>query len=1190
MVFSKLVETLQDRDPTLKELIERLERDLRGSQPRIRYAAQILLGRLEWVKGEKERARGWFEMAKASAPERLDAHLLLADLDPGSAQALLEGALASVRSAERVDLLARLRELALVRGDDASAAHYQRELIRAEPTEAWSLGDSYRGLGAFEQARVAYEAALLDVRVADVVARLRLRLAGTLIDLGDDQQARVELERARALGLSDPEIDRELVRLEIERARSERRLEVFARSGCAEIADLPTLVYLARALEAEGLSSMAQVCHRRAMSIAPTDVELVRGFSELLERSGDLRGAREALQALLRLSPGDLAASVRQLELMGALGEREQLEQEFLRAIARLSRGDEKLTIADLCLSLLDGPACERLERNLLSKTQDRGLLYELGSRRYLAGDRALAREAWLKARGPNPDGAALSRYADVLMDHELIEEGLLAHDKARARAPSDAKVLRARALALSRMMTLERTHETERRALATAAWLELALDVKLKANERAEAARQVVRLWNRAQSLEGEAERLRERYESGRADRAHAELYLEALEALGRPEEVALILSALVEKSPFDQSLRARRTRAPNQGRDGSGALASSFSRESEATEFRLRETATNSLLRGKMAEALEASEGLVRVVPRDVSALLLRAEALEGLGRAREALESVELAFRLEPRRPAVLLKKAALLLQEGRTRESAQLYLNVLAVSKSPEEFAVASDALLLLRTKAGRDATEILLSVEEQAVRAYSARPDHPGYRSLMLALYESLFPPHLKPGENNVLEVQAARGRARMPLLTILSRGTDDERARAARILSRVGGTESVRALLDYALSGASYDVTCPLIERLGSSEDEDALSALLEVSRGSQNYAPRIRISLALAVAKSSEPKTTPTLLLFRSSNVPAVETIAWLALGARGEEAPSSAPLPLAAISRASRLLSPGAPGELEGKDETPLVRAALLVGRALAEAPRGTSRPPGERVSAHMPGPELRRAIARAAVDPELILQRAAQRALGAALGELFGPWLPDSLCDGSTDLEAWVEELVTRQKEVPEGGWGLLRAELAEVLRARLSEETPARESALRRLARRSHGTAPWPEELRRELALELRAELEPLTLSSQPALRGAAVDALPFPTSEYPIARAALRQMLSDPFLELATLAARRIVEEGDPESRGWLRSAMMERRSWAFQRRIADMIRDRAPTDPALIPLLEPRGARQAGPE
>lgn len=1180
VVLKKLVETLRDQDPTLKELTERLERDLRGSDLDRRYAAELLSGRLEWMKGDKESAQVWFEKAKASAPERLDAYVLLADLDPAAARSLLEGARTTVRPTERVELLTRLRELALAGGDDAGAAGYQRELTIAEPREAWSLGDSYRDRGAFKQAEAAYEAALLEVGEPEIVARLRLRLAAISLELGEAQRARVELERARSLGLSDPEIERELVRLEIERARSERQLEALAQTYCAEKSDLPTLGYLARALEADGLSSQALVCHRRATALAPADVELARGFAEFLERAGDLRGAREAHQTVLRLSPSDLLASVRVLELMGALGERERLEQEFQRALARVGGADEKLSIVDLCLSSLDGPACERLEKSLLQKTQDRGVLYELGSRRYLAGDRAIAREAWLKARGPNPDGPALSRYADVLIDHELIEEGLLAHDQARARAQGDPKVLRARALALSRTMTLERPLETERRALAVAAWLELALDDKLRGNERAEAARHVVRLWSRAQSLEGETERLREQYESGRADRARAELFLEALEALGQREEADRVLTALARKSPFDPSLEARKARSRGGGRDGAGALASSPAPESEATTLRLRDVAKNSLLRGKMVEALEASEGLVRAAPRDVSALLLRAEALEGLGRAREALESVEMAFRLEPRRPAVLLKKAALLLQEGRVREAAQLYLNVLGVSKSPEEFAAASDALLLLRTKAGPDATQILLAVEEQAVRAFAARPDHPGYRALILALYESLFPPEAVAESNTLAHLQVVRGRARLPLLTILARGTDEERARAAGILARVGGTESVRSLLDYALSGAPHDVTCPLIERIGSSGDEEALSALIEVLKESESYAPRLRISLALGLAKASDPRTTRALLQVRSSNVPAVETIAWLALAARGEALPSSSPLPLAAISRASRFLALGPTGGFHGRDEVPLVRAAHLVGRALAEARERSSASPGESVSAPMLSAELRKAIAGAAVDSEALLQKAAHRALGVALGEPFGPWLPESLCDGSMDLEAWALELVSRQTEIPAGGFELVRGELATVLRARLIDDTPLREVALRRLSRKFEGYSGWPDELKRRLAHELKAELEPLTMSPKASLRSAALDALPFPTSELPVARKALQEMLSDPSLELATRAARRIVEEGDAESRAWLRRALSERRSWAFQKRVAEMIRDKSPSDPELARLLE----------
>lgn len=1161
VVLKKLVETLRDHDPNLKGLTERLERDLRGTDLDRRYAAEILFGRLEWMKGDKESARSWFEKAKASAPERLDAHVLLAELDPVAARSVLDGARGTVRPVERGELLRRLRELALAHGDDAGAAGYQSELTRIEPREAWSLGDTYRDRGALEQARTAYEVALSEAQEAEIVAPLRLRLAAVLLELGDDQRAREELERARALGRFDPEIERELFRLEIERARSERRLEALAQAACREKSDNQTLSYLARALETEGLSALALTCHRRAMALAPADVELARGFAEFLERAGDLRGARDAYQALLRLNPGDLGASVRVLELMGALGERERLEQEFQRALMRLSTADEKLTIVDLCLSSLDGPACERLEKSLLQKTQDRGLLYELGSRRYLAGDQALAKEAWLKARGPNPDGPALSRYADVLIDHELIEEGLLAHDKARARAPSDPKVLRARALALSRTMTLERSHEAQRRALAIGAWLELALDSKLKGNERAEAARHVVRLWSRAQVLEGETERLREQYESGRVDRAHAELLLEALEALGRAEEADQILTALIQKSPFDQGLQARKTRAGR--RDGGAALASSLPAESEAATLRLREVAKNSLLRGQMAEALEASEALLRAAPRDVSALLLRAEALEGLGRAKEALESVETAFRLEPRRSAVLLKKAALLLQEGRVREAAQLYLNVLTVSKSPEEFAAASDALLLLRSKAGSDATQILLSVEEQTVRAFSARPDHPGYRALILALYESLFPPEALVREHRMVETQAARGRARMPLLTILARGTEEERARAARILSRVGGTESVRALLDYALSGAPHEVTCPLIERVGSSGDEEALLALLDVSRDSDSYAPRIRISLALGLAKVSDPRTTRALGALRSSKVPALETIAWLALGARGEATPSSDdPLPLAPTSRASQFLALGAPGRFAEKNEVPVVRAAHLVGLGLSEA--------RERLSASRGGqgdglrPELRKAIAVAALDPEPLLQRAAHRALGVALGADFGLWLPESLCDGSPDLEGWLEELVSRRTETPEDAYELVRAELKTVLRARLSEDTPLREVALRRLSRRFKGLPPWPRGLKRALVEELKGELEPLTMSPEASLRGAALDALPFPTAELPVARKALHEMLFGPSLELATLAAQRIVEEGDAESRMWLRRALSERRSWAFQKRVEEM--------------------------
>lgn len=1181
-LLMKLIEAARALDPELTELTKRLEAETQRSDKGRAYSAMIALGRLELARGSREGARRWYEKAEAAAPERIHAYVALAELGSETdALTALETALPRVTGPDRIQLVLRLRALSLASGDDVRTSRFQAELARLDPKRAVELGELYLERGEGPKAVRAFQEAQAHVRGAGDSARLWLGLGRAHLATEQLELAAVDLAQARSLGARDETISREAALLEIEVAKARGQLTELARRELGTSRDWRVLSRLAAAFEESGDQTGAREVHLRLLSRAPAQAEVWRGYAEFLARLGELREARSAYRTLLTLASYDLQAWTRVLELSALLGEMDRYQEDLEMALSRVSRVEDKLAILDLCLTSVASSVCGQLEKKLVAQSRERALLFELGRRLFLAGDSALARDAWLKGRGASANGEVWSEYGDLLLDHEIVDEGLAAHDRARALSPSDAKIRRARALGLERTLTVgDPARQAERRASALSAWLELARDSSLVSRDREEAARHVVRLWRRMATIEAETERLRERYEAAPSDRINADLYLAALALLGRSEEEKQVLEALARSAPFDPALRSRLL-GPREG-EGQSAVEGSFDMlavvERTALERTLRETATTALTRGQYGEALGALDQLKELRARDVTVLLLRAEALERLGRRSEAGENVEAALRLEPRNSAVLMRKAELLVQEGRTREAAQLYLRVIRNSKGPDELALATDALILLRAKEGASDVSVLLAIEEPTVQALSSRPGHPGYRALLLSLYDSLFAPSNFPQERVAQEVEdglaGARERAKMPLLSILRSGSEPEQAHAARLLVWIGGPASGRALLDYALSGAPDDLVCPVLETLGAKGDEDTLRAIVSALEHEEDWAPRLVMSLAFALARSSSSELTPALVSLTRSPSAQVQTLAWLGLGARHWKGPapvgSSPRAPLAQASqRLALALASGPPDELNSSPA--LVRGAALLARSLRAKAMNIT--PEE-------DPALRASLAEELTDSDPLLRSAAARGLAVWGGDPFGPWLPETLCSPNVNLEDWVGEVITRSEGLERIQWSSLGPELTRVFSARLRGSKAEQAGALALLSESGNAAGgPIPAEVRLSLSRELVPELDDLLVSGEVAIRAEVLSILPFPSPKRRAARAALKEMLLGQSTELARLAAELIVKQGDRESIAWLDEFWSKTSSWSLRSSLLRSVRALPAPSPELRDFL-----------
>ncbi|MBX3224301.1 MAG: hypothetical protein KF795_27550 [Labilithrix sp.] len=525
-------------------------------------------------------------------------------------EALYERMLAATESPERrTDLLAEVAIIAEeITGDSPKAIQYYERILEIEPGHEQAIFALDKLYAAFERWQDLADLLRRRIELAGSTAggQLRLRL-GTLlfVRLADPKGALDQLEEVVLADASNREA-RELVEKCLEHAELRQRSAIILEGVYSDREEIRDLV---RVLEIR-LEFVADDVERR---------ELLRRVAELRdERLTDDAGSFETYARLLPLSPGDVEARQRYLEIARRMGRLEDAAEVLLATAKNAEAPQPRAEIlGDVAKIHEDAGQVERSEgvyRQVLELAPEDPSIA-------LPATRAL--ERIYVAGGKNRE------LADVLRAQVKLEE----HTDVRREL-------------LGRLGTLAEEALSDD-AAAIAAWKERLDDDP--ADEEALAS--LDRLYERAGDHRSLVEVLRKREEN--ADDAEKRKVLmgraaKTLETLGEVDEAILAYRAVLDDFGADRKVL--------------GALASLYEKAERARD---------------LSETLEADLALA-VEPLDRIELLTRMGDVrrKSLGEIAEAIEAYRQALTIDPATAPAREALEALLGDEGARVEAAEI----------------------------------------------------------------------------------------------------------------------------------------------------------------------------------------------------------------------------------------------------------------------------------------------------------------------------------------------------------------------------------------------------------------------------------------------------------------------------------------------------------------------------------
>ena len=1034
--IQRLVELYRQRDGNADALVAELERRA-AAQGNERYAALLGLAGVQRLEGHPERALESYARASAEQPKNPAAELALAHLyeqrgDGSNARAHFEQALArTTDAAERESTLRSLRTLALEQRDFVAAGKFQRELeqhakgsffVRAElGRELLARGENER---AIDELKAVVKAAQGDNRVLAPALR---DLGAAEARAGHKKDAIATLEQALAASGAAAGVRREVYQAIADAYRADERLpELVARLEKRGARDADELRLLASLYEESGHIDKALVTYRQALAREPTDVATRLKVVSLLEAGGQLEEAVREYEALVTAAPRNPEYVFRLVNALLERGDRPRALEELKRLESRAGSDEDTLAaLVDFYERVGEKDrSLALLERLAAAGGRDPEHLVELGARYWAAGDKTRAVTTWQRIKTAVPDRVqGLLAEGDVLLDHDLVKDGLEALAEAVKLEPNGTRASKAYALGLERAASTQSSADARRIYLdeALARWEQLLRGDKLTSDLAREARQHVVTLWGlRGQStqrMNGLAKRFASTPPDLDAGRLLAEAELRArdfpaaertltrvselapadAEALGRLEAVLVQEHKLNEAIGVLERLVTLEPKHAREHYQRMAEYAAELYQDDDAVKYAARAVEL-------APDDAEGHAKLGRMYRR-------RQETDRAIGELRQAIQKNDRAF-------PVHLELAELLLEKGQGDQADLLLRRV--VRACPDEELVSRAARLSMQLNLGRGTLE---SLEHEILPLALANPERPLFRRLLVEIYDALaYPLVHRVRTGTPAEVDEARralaklgDRAVKPLLDALA----DERASQQRVaitlLSHVANKSAGPSLVAYAKGNAELGLRTRAMIAAGTLRDP-ALLPKLESALFADGHAPAddsdpIAVAAAWAVARLGSPKARPLLLRLLGSDAPSLRALGALGLGllhdtgatpelARLLGSADAGNLARAAAARALGLL--GARGEIEAisalaRTSSPELRGSALL--ALAE----------------LKAPDAAGAFADALVDPEPALRDvAAAAAIAWTSGAFRAPAdplpAPDERVDVRELLEAW------------------------------------------------------------------------------------------------------------------------------------------------------------------------------------
>lgn len=1106
-----------------------------GAQPQDRRELLEALGELELDRKD-------YDAAQAAFGE-------LSRLERGSVFAATAFARALSARAEHARAAQAYRAATLkLSGDPRALAPVLLEQASAE-IEA---GEHDRALETLARAQRMTAAAGL----AHAVSELKLsahRRAGSLRSLADELSGRGprSFEDAELLARVYEELG------EIDAAQGALRKALGYKPR-----DAQTRLRLVRLLTAQGKLGEAIVEHERLVRSAPGEPRYVTGLAQTLLESGQRARALALLKQTAARFSGDARVARALLDVYARWGEVDRA-REMVERLARLEPGDPShlITLGQELLQEGDEAGSKAAFARALERATDRASAHASLGEIFLdheQPDRAL--EHFEQAVRLAPDSLSYARgLAEALERTRRFADAEAQWKKVMELAGSDRL---ARREARRRIVLLWANSGDLRGKLRE---LERAFGMPPSDGSAAPAPKVAPDLEAGRMLAEG----YRALATAGRRARADA--------TLTRATEQVLMRLLALAPGDLDAMIALERLRASRGDlRGASEVLEKLIAADPASAPAYLAQLAQYAQLDYRDAEALAYAERLAALAPNDPAAHTRLAELYRARQDIPRAAHSLERALELDPNAHASALELAELWLATGQNQRADGLLRRVLAGSPDDELVRRAARALLQLHLGAGT------LSSLESDFLALALRGDRAVHRELLIELYASLCRPLLaQSSSGDKAEATAAREalhaigrRALKPLLEALSARDTATRSLAIEVLGASQSEAALLPLLVVAEGEGELALRRRALLAVGPIATDAVLERLVALAQGAE---PRLREAAAWAIARASldhrSQKAERAAMTLTQAETPVVRGYGLLALmQARSKSI----------VGRAAAVLE---------HDRSPWARgaAALVLGHAggteQAQPLIATLQVESDDVSAAaalslgmLRARDAARSLAARLVEGDVWSSRASAWALSRIYDSAATPPLTIALAPPG-DRASLVPILSEHFAALPTAPGALRQAfdTLVAALRTALSGPVPAARAALHVLADDAQSLPGWDDSMGLELAAVVAPSIVALSTHRDSELRRLAL-ALVLrlgPESSLPVLARALmhddRSVRIDALDALEAAQVGSLVDEGvrplgpPPEFTAALIELAQKSPQWAIRKRAVELL-------------------------
>lgn len=819
-----------ERRPEDGRLLDLLIRELGGSagveREASRYAAAADADPSNWVPAvmagllykrldQWDAALPYLEAAHSRAPGEVVAARALGEvylrLDRRQdSERLFEAALAAAGDRDqRRDLLRALADLAFEARDYPRASAYIASIIELEPGNVYVRMELAELLVRNQQ----YDAAVEQyAAVRDGAGRDTRQRAVAMKDIGDIYALEGRIDDAlgqyeAAMRLVEPGywLYRELERRVVDAYRADGRLadwlDTQRDGGRATSQD--QLVFLASLYEELGRDDDALALLEQAIRRDARGVDARLAQIRVLERRGNQAEIASAYAALIRVAPGEVGVRFRWADVLRRQGDQDGSRAVLAEIGRRFASDVEALVeLADRYARMrATAEALEIYERIVRLDPRSPSGYVALGSHHFQEGRRSEAERIWqqIPALFSNPaEGQAA--LGDVLLDHTLLEEAILAYEEARRQDPTDEGYQR----------QLARSYQQAGR-LPQSLRLWEGLRSSGQAPLRAEARTATVRIWSDQGRL---VDRAPEQEALLFADPPNLEAGFLAAEAwghVGRVVDAERVWLGVLERSAENVDALVALERLYADAGRVSEAI-SVLERVAAAAPNRAREAyqrlAEYSLRVHADDDAVRFARLAVELNPDDATAHARLADVLRQMHRLPDSIAAYREALSIDTRAWPVYFSLADVFLAQDRASDALELYETVAARAQDEAQVLQAGRRAIRIRQAAGTLERMIPL-LEVQATQATGGEAS----LKLLIEVFEALVVPAERmarfgpPSRRDaaLIELDDLGRRALRPSLDALAREDLALRTLALRVLSAVGNpaaAPSVVRLLD----------------------------------------------------------------------------------------------------------------------------------------------------------------------------------------------------------------------------------------------------------------------------------------------------------------------------------------------------------------------------------------------------